>query len=72
MADGLQALWLHADGSTAPGVKYLKVISVAGGPAGTVFVGYEGKPAAGMPTCEDQWDQAYDAGRPGRQRLQER
>ncbi|WP_224241193.1 CBM96 family carbohydrate-binding protein [Hyalangium gracile] len=64
MADGLRPYGYMLDGSAPPGVKYLKVISVTGGPAGVAFVGYEGrKPAAGMPTCEDEWDQAYAAGR---------
>ncbi|WP_224362960.1 CBM96 family carbohydrate-binding protein [Hyalangium versicolor] len=64
MADGLRPYGYMLDGSAPSGVKYLKVISVAGGPAGVAFVGYEGKkPAAGMPTCEDEWDQAYAAGR---------
>jgi hypothetical protein len=64
MADGLRPYGYMLDGSTPSGVKYLKVISVAGGPAGVAFVGYEGKPpATGMPTCEDEWDQAYAAGR---------
>lgn len=64
MADGLRPYGYMLDGSAPPGVKYLKVISVAGGPAGVAFVGYEGKkPAAGMPSCEDEWDQAYYAGR---------
>jgi hypothetical protein len=66
MADGLRPYGHMRDGvgGPPPGEKYLKVISVAGGPAGTVFVGYAGKPPApGMPTCEDEWDQAYYAGR---------
>jgi hypothetical protein len=64
MADGLRPYGYMLDGSAPPGVKYLKAISVVGGPAGVVFVGYEGKkPAAGMPTCEDEWDQGYAAGR---------
>jgi hypothetical protein len=64
MADGLRPYGYMPDGSAPPGTKYLKVISVAGGPAGVAFVGYEGKkPAAGMPSCEDEWDQAYYAGR---------
>ncbi|MFL5347413.1 MAG: DNRLRE domain-containing protein [Hyalangium sp.] len=64
MADGLRPYGYMLDGSAPSGVKYLKVISVAGGPAGVAFVGYEGKPpATGMPTCEDEWDQAYAAGR---------
>jgi hypothetical protein len=64
MADGLRPYGYMLDGSTPSGVKYLKVISVAGGPPGVAFVGYEGKkPVSGMPTCEDEWDQAYYAGR---------
>jgi hypothetical protein len=64
MANGLRPYGYMLDGSAPPGVKCLKVISVAGGPAGVAFVGYEGKePAAGMPACEDEWDQAYAAGR---------
>jgi hypothetical protein len=64
MADGLRPYGYMLDGSTPSGVKYLKVISVAGGPAGVAFVGYEGKkPASGMPTCEDEWDVAYAQGR---------
>jgi hypothetical protein len=64
MADGLRPYGYMPDGSAPPGVKYLKVISVAGGPPGVAFVGYAGKqPAPGMPTCEDEWDQAYYAGR---------
>jgi hypothetical protein len=64
MADGLRPYGYMLDGSAPPGVKYLKVISVAGGPPGVAFVGYEGKqPAPGMPSCEDEWDQAYYAGR---------
>jgi hypothetical protein len=36
---------------------YLNAISVAGGPAGTVFVGYMGMPThAGEYGCEDNWD----------------
>ncbi|WP_240486544.1 DUF7594 domain-containing protein [Hyalangium minutum] len=64
MEDGLRPYGYMSDGGAPPGAPYLKVISVAGGPAGTVFVGYEGKPPApGMPTCENEWDQGYDAGR---------
>jgi hypothetical protein len=64
MAEGLRPYGYMLDGSAPSGTKYLKVVSVAGGPAGTAFVGYEGKkPASGMPTCEDEWDQAYYAGR---------
>jgi len=42
------------DGSPAdpnPSLNDTPVISVAGGPAGTVFVGYQGKPG-----CEDNWN----------------
>ncbi|HZH77104.1 MAG TPA: DNRLRE domain-containing protein [Archangium sp.] len=64
MADGLRPYGYMLDGSAPAGEKYLKVISVAGGPPGVVFVGYEGKkPAPGLPTCEDEWDQAPAAGR---------
>ena len=61
MSDGLRPYGFMRDGEGGPppGMPYLKVISVAGGPDGTVFVGYAGKPPkAGMPTCEDEWDQA--------------
>jgi hypothetical protein len=43
MDDGLRPYGYMKDGSAPVGPKYLKVISVAGGPAGTVFVGYEGQ-----------------------------
>ncbi|MGZ3459967.1 MAG: hypothetical protein ACXU86_15855, partial [Archangium sp.] len=56
LADGLRPYGFMPDGSVPPGDKYLKVISVAGGPAGTVFVGYEGKPGQGNDYCEDNWD----------------
>jgi hypothetical protein len=56
MADGLRPYGYMPDGSVPPGPKYLKVISVAGGPAGTVFVGYEGMPGAGTDHCESNWD----------------
>ncbi len=52
------------DGSTPPGPKYLKVISVAGGPANTVFVGYEGMPGDGDDHCETNWDGAQPGSRP--------
>lgn len=35
---------------------YLNVLSVAGGPAGTAFVGYRGLEIAGEYGCEDSWD----------------
>lgn len=64
LADGLRPYGYLLDGSAPTGEKYLKVISVTGGPPGVAFVGYEGKkPAPGMPTCEDEWDQAAAAGR---------
>jgi hypothetical protein len=64
MEDGLRPYGYMLDGSAPPGTKYLKVISVAGGPPGVAFVGYEGKkPAPGMPTCENEWDRAYYDGR---------
>ncbi|WP_233595679.1 hypothetical protein, partial [Corallococcus sp. CA031C] len=66
MSDGLHPFGRMRDGvgGPPPGMPYLKVISVAGGPAGTVFVGYAGKPPQpGMPTCEDEWDQSELDGR---------
>ncbi|QRN95453.1 hypothetical protein JRI60_41370 [Archangium violaceum] len=56
LENGLHPYGYMADGSDAPGPRYLKVISVAGGPAGTVFVGYEGRPGKGKDYCEDNWD----------------
>ncbi|WPB76400.1 hypothetical protein KYC5002_46370 [Archangium violaceum] len=44
MDDGLHPYGYLKDGSAPVGPKYLKVLSVAGGPAGTVFVGYQGSP----------------------------
>jgi len=41
--DGLRPYGYMADGSAPVGPKYLKVIAVTGGPAGTVFVGYQGQ-----------------------------
>jgi len=53
LADGLRpwAPWKGKD--PAPEARYLKVLSVAGGPAGTVFVGYEGRP-----NCESEFYKA--------------
>jgi hypothetical protein len=51
MADGLRPYGYLPDGSDPVGPKFLKVIAVTGGPAGTVFVGYEGRPG-----CEINWD----------------
>ncbi|MDY7231866.1 hypothetical protein [Hyalangium rubrum] len=57
MTDGLRPYGYMADGSIPQGLPpYLKVISVAGGPAGTVFVGYEGQPGTGYDHCENNWD----------------
>ena len=58
MADGLRPYGYLPDGSDPIGPKFLKVIAVTGGPAGTVFAGYEG-----LPGCEDAWDK--EANRPG-------
>ncbi|WP_233261309.1 hypothetical protein [Vitiosangium sp. GDMCC 1.1324] len=44
MDDGLRPYGYLKNGKAPVGPKYLKVISVAGGPAGTVFVGYQGHP----------------------------
>lgn len=43
MADGLRPYGYLKNGKAPVGPKYLKVIAVAGGPPGTVFVGYEGQ-----------------------------
>ncbi|WP_443096578.1 hypothetical protein, partial [Pyxidicoccus fallax] len=53
MADGLKpwAPWKGKD--PAPEKRYLKVISVAGGPAGTVWVGYQGRD-----NCESEFYKA--------------
>jgi hypothetical protein len=57
MAEGLRPYGYMPDGSTPPGDKYLNVLTVAGAAAGTVFVGYAGKPpAAGEVDCEGNWD----------------
>jgi hypothetical protein len=57
MADGLRPYGYMPDGGDPPGSKYLKVISVVGGPANSVFVGYEGKPPGpGQLECESNWD----------------
>ncbi len=44
MNEGLRPYGYLKDGSAPVGPKYLKVIAVTGGPAGTVFVGYQGQP----------------------------
>ena len=46
MADGLRPYGYLPDGGTPVGDKYTRVISVAGGPMNSVFVGYEGKPSS--------------------------
>ncbi|MCP3139661.1 ligand-binding sensor domain-containing protein [Pyxidicoccus xibeiensis] len=53
MADGLKpwAPWKGKD--PAPEQRYLKVTAVTGGPAGTVWVGYEGRP-----NCESEFYKA--------------
>jgi hypothetical protein len=56
LENGLRPYGYMPDGSEPMGEKYLKVISVAGGPAGTVFVGYEGRPGTGDDHCENNWD----------------
>jgi hypothetical protein len=42
--DGLRPYGYLPNGKAPVGPKYLKVLAVTGGPAGTVFVGYEGQP----------------------------
>jgi hypothetical protein len=56
LEDGLRPYGFMPDGSAPPGPHYLEVISVAGGPANTVFVGYEGRPGDGYEYCENNWD----------------
>ena len=57
LADGLHPYGFMPDGTDAPGPHYLNVLSVSGGPAGTVFVGYQGRSTAGnLYECEDNWD----------------
>ena len=43
MEHGLRPYGYMPDGKAPVGPKYLKVIAVTGGPAGTVFVGYQGQ-----------------------------
>jgi hypothetical protein len=59
ITDGLHPWGYMPDGGDAPGPYYLSVISVAGGPAGTVFVGYkgEGQKPNGDEPCENEWDE---------------
>jgi hypothetical protein len=56
MDDGLRPYGYMPDGSDPVGPKFLKVIAVAGGPANTVFVGYEGRGRDLPGGCEDNWD----------------
>ena len=64
MADGLRPYGYMPGGGDPPGEKWLKVLSVAGGPAGTVFVGYAGmgdgeggkKLPDGVRGCETNFD----------------
>jgi len=56
MDDGLRPFGYMPDGSDPIGPKFLKVISVAGGPANTVFVGYEGRNRGVKDDCEGNWD----------------
>ncbi|MCP3138977.1 ligand-binding sensor domain-containing protein [Pyxidicoccus xibeiensis] len=56
LEDGLRPYGFMPDGSAPAGAKYLKVISVSGGKAGTVYVGYEGMPGTGADHCESNWD----------------
>lgn len=58
MADGLRPYGFMADGSVPPGPKYLNVLAVEGGPAGTVFVGYQGRSLSPQNHCEGNWDSA--------------
>ena len=77
IADGLHPYgWLNGqvaryynvpDGSPAdphPSLDATPVISVAGGPAGTVFVGYQGKPGCEYAWTGNQWDPPYAWGDP--------
>ena len=58
LADGLHPYGYLPDGSDVPPPYYLDAISVSGGPAGSVFVGYRGKPLPGSSNddCEINWD----------------
>ncbi|MFL5421581.1 MAG: hypothetical protein ACJ79Y_12515, partial [Myxococcales bacterium] len=56
MDEGLRPYGYMPDGSDPVGPKFLKVISVAGGPANTVFVGYEGRNRGVANDCEGNWD----------------
>ena len=51
LEDGLHPYGYLPSGADVPGPHHLEVLSVAGAGAGTVFVGYGGKPG-----CEDHWD----------------
>jgi hypothetical protein len=57
LADGLHPYGYMPDGSPADTNPYLEAISISGGPAGTAFVGYMGKPVPkGVVDCEGNWD----------------
>jgi hypothetical protein len=57
MADGLHPYGYPRSDQGTISRTYLNVASVAGGPAGTVFVGYLGMPTGpGEYGCEDNWD----------------
>ena len=62
MADGLHPYGFMPDGSDVPAPHFLDVLSVSGGRAGTVFVGYRGydpsNPGGGNDVCENNWDGA--------------
>jgi hypothetical protein len=53
LGDGLHPFGSMPDGSPADRNPYLNALSISGGPAGTAFVGYDGRPG-----CEDNWDSA--------------
>jgi hypothetical protein len=66
MADGLHPYGSFADGGDTPPPYYLNVLSVAGGPSGVVYVGYQGRSDNGSPyECEDDWVELPDGGTTG-------
>lgn len=57
LADGLHPYGYMPDGGPSDTNPYLEAISISGGPAGTAFVGYMGKPVPlGVKDCESNWD----------------
>lgn len=62
LKDGLHPYGYYPDGGELPGPYYLEVLSVAGGPSGTVFVGYRGRPAPGTEPDDDSCQQNWDMG----------